>query len=115
MVFYCVGTRRQSARTDDHVLGKLQALFTEHGTCKDWVTESKDLAAFLDSMTDSKLAFLFARCGMLENSSWKACVVNIWTDHEGVDLADVRLRACKILYESVFETWRSRHDVSVFV
>ena len=96
------------------LLTDLQELFTETGVCQDWLPDAKSLNVLLDGITDNKSSRLFVRCGLLDNVIWTFAVQKIWKDKSGVELADVRLRASKLLYESVFVTWRLRHDVTWF-
>jgi hypothetical protein len=112
-----VGTCQSAdaTRIAAEVLDELRILFEASGTCNKWVSESTTLVTFLNELVGYKLRPGCVRCGLLDGVIWKTCVDCIWSDHADVDLVDVRLQTCKLLYESVFAVWRSRHDVMSFL
>jgi hypothetical protein len=84
------------------------------GICKDWVTESKDLNGFLGNFGHDNVDRL--RAGILDERSWARAVKLIWKDIAGIsDVQAMRVPVCKVLFESLFQIWKSRHDVTVFL
>jgi hypothetical protein len=50
------------------------------------------------------------RCGLISTGDWKRFAGNIWNSTDGVPMPQVFRSVVKLLYESVFEIWCSRHD-----
>ncbi len=98
-----------NAHADEKCLATIVDWLKHESDCKRTITETKSLTELL-SILFPDVPLLHARCGLLDKRDWTSAAKLAFLDCSGLNMDILHGSLCKLLFESVFELWCSRHD-----